>query len=116
MATDSLSPADAPAALLELSKEIRAAVIVNPAGEPLGSEGVEDDRVRDLGAAAHDLFTAVDRASSARPAEQLEAQVEGAGIYAVRDARYTLAAVANRTALPSLAVMDLRHVLGRVEA
>ena len=116
MATTPLSPADAPAALLELSKEIRAAVIVDPAGEPVAGEGIEDDKVRDLGAAAHDLFTAVDRASPERAAEQVEAQVEGAGIYAVRDARYTLAAVANRTALPSLAVMDLRHVLGRVEA
>jgi hypothetical protein len=116
MVTSRLSPAEAPAALLELSSEMRAAVIVDPAGEPLGAEGVEDDRVRELGAAAHDLFTAVDRASPARPAGQVEAQVAGAGIYAVRDTRFTLAAVANRTALPSLAVMDLRHVLGRVEA
>ena len=116
MATGLLSPAQAPAALLELSREVRAAVIVDPAGEPLGAEGVEEGDARALGAAAADLFTAVDRASPERPAEQVEAQVEGAGIYAVRDARFTLAAVANRTALPSLAVMDLRHVLGRVEA
>jgi hypothetical protein len=115
MATSPLSPSQAPTALLELSYEMRAAVIVDPTGEPLAAEGVEDDSVRDFGAAAHDLFTAVDRASAARPAEQLEAQVEGAGVYAVRDARYTLAAVVNRGALPSLAVMDLRHVLGRVE-
>jgi len=115
MATAPLSPAEAPAALVELSREVRAAVIVDGVGQPLGAEGVEDDRVRELGAAAADLFTAIDRASPERPAEQAEAQVEGAGIYAVRDARFTLAAVANRTALPSLAVMDLRHVLGRVE-
>jgi hypothetical protein len=115
MATSPLSPAQAPAALLELSAEMRAAVIVDPTGEPLAAEGIEDDLVRDLGAAAHDLFTAVDRASPARPAEQVEAQVDGAGVYAVRDASYTLAAVANRGALPSLAVMDLRHVLRRVE-
>ena len=100
---------------MELSREVRAAVIVDPAGEPLGTDGVEEDHARDLGSAAADLFTAVDRASSARPAEQVEAQVEGAGIYAVRNASFTLAAVANRDALPSLAVMDLRHVLGRVE-
>jgi hypothetical protein len=116
MATALLSPAQAPAALMELSREVRAAVIVDPAGEPLGAEGVDEDRVRELGIAAADLFTAVDRASPERPAEQVEAQVEGAGIYAVRDARFTLAVVANRTALASLAVMDLRHVLGRVEA
>jgi hypothetical protein len=115
MATGPLSPAEAPAALVELSLEVRAAVLVDPAGEPLGVEGVEEDRARDLGTAAADLFTAVDRASPERAAGQVEAQVEGAGIYAVRDARFTLAAVANRTALPSLAVMDLRHVLGRVE-
>ena len=116
MATSPLPPDGAPAALLELSKEMRAAVIVDPAGEPLAAEGVEDTKARELGSAAHDLFTAVDRASLERPAEQVEAQVAGAGIYAVRDTRYTLAAVANRGALPSLAVMDLRHVLSRVEA
>ncbi len=95
---------------------MRAAVIVDPAGEPVAAEGVEEDRTREFGAAAADLFTAVDRASAARPAEQVEAQVDGAAVYAIRNARFTLAAVANRTALPSLAVMDLRHVLGRVEA
>lgn len=116
MATAPLSPAEAPAALVELSREVRAAVIVDATGAPLGAEGVEDDRARDFGAAAADLFTAVDRASHDRAAGQVEAQVEGAGIYAVRDARFTLAAVANRTALPSLAVMDLRHVLGQVES
>jgi len=116
MATSPLSPAQAPAALIELSREMRAAVIVDPAGQPLAAEGLAEGRAREFGAAAADLFTAVDRAWPSRPAGQLEAQVEGAGIYAVRDARFTLAAVANRTALPSLAVMDLRHVLGRVEA
>jgi hypothetical protein len=116
MATSPLPPDEAPAALLGLSKEMRAAVIVDPTGEPVGAEGIEDTKAREFGSAAHDLFTAVDRASPERPAEQVEAQVEGAGIYAVRDIRYTLAAVANRGALPSLAVMDLRHVLGRVEA
>lgn len=116
MATGSLSPEEAPAALVELSREVRAAVLVDPAGEPLGAEGVEEGKARALGAAASDLFTAVDRASPERPAGQVEAQVEGAGVYAVRDARYVLAAVANRTALPSLAVMDLRYVLARVES
>ena len=91
-------------------------MIVDGAGEPLGAEGVEDDAPGSSGPPRADLFTAVDRASPERAAEQLEAQVEGAGIHAVRDARFTLAAAANRTALPSLAVMDLRDVLARVEA
>ena len=115
MATGPLSPSQAPAALCDLSREVRAAVLVDAAGAPLGVEGVEDDRARELGTAAADLFTAVDRASPERAAEQVEAQVDGSGIYAVRDARFMLAAVANRTALPSLALMDLRHVLSRVE-
>ena len=116
MATGPLSPSQAPAALCDLSREVRAAVLVDPAGAPLGIEGLEDDRARELGSAAADLFTAVDRASPERAAQQVEAQVEAAGIYAVRDARFTLAAVSNRTALPSLALMDLRHVLARVQA
>ncbi len=116
MATPPLSPSEAPAALCDLSREVRAAVLVDPAGVPLGVAGVEDDRARDLGGAAADLFTAVDRASPERPAQQVEIQVDAAGIYAVRDARFTLAAVANRTALPSLALMDLGHVLSRVRS
>lgn len=115
MATGPLSPSQAPAALCELSREVRAAVLVDPAGAPQGVCGLEDDGARDLGGAAADLFTAVDRASPEHPAQQVEVQVEAAGIYAVRDARFTLAAVANRTALPSLALMDLRHVLSRVQ-
>ena len=114
MATGPLSPSQAPGALCELSREVRAAVLVDPAGTAVGADGVDHDRARDLGAAAADLFTAVDRASPRRPVEQVEAQVEGAGVYAVRDARFALAAVVNRTALPSLALMDLRHVLSRV--
>lgn len=116
MGTGPLSPADAPAALCELSREVRAAILVDHAGAPLGVSGVERERARELGAAAADLFRAVDRASPDRPVEQLEAQVETAGVYALRDARFTLAAVANRTALPSLALLDLRHVLSRVSA
>lgn len=116
MATGPLSPSQAPAALCELSREVWAAVLVDPAGAPLGVAGVEDHRARELGSATADLFTAVDRASPERPAQQVEAQVEAAGIYAVRDTRFTLAAVANRTALPSLALMDLGHVLSRVQA
>jgi predicted regulator of Ras-like GTPase activity (Roadblock/LC7/MglB family) len=116
MATASLSPAQAPAALCELSREIRAAVLADPAGAPLGVSGVEAEHARSLGAAAAELFGAVDRACPERPVEQVEVQVEGAGIYALRDAHFTLAAVASRTALPSLALLDLRHVLARVRA
>jgi len=115
MATGPLSPAEAPAALVELSRDVRAAVLADPGGAPLGHSGVEDRYARALAEAAVDLFRAVDRASPARTVEQIEAQVEGGSVYARRDPRHTLAAVADRGALSALALMDLGHVLARVE-
>jgi hypothetical protein len=46
----------------------------------------------------------------------MEAQVEGGAVYLVRRPSWTLAAVARRSALSSLMFVDVRAVLGELEA
>jgi hypothetical protein len=99
-----------------MSADVRAAVLADPAGGLLSaSEGLEGTPGRELAGLAADLFTAADRALG-DPAQQVEAQVAGGSVYAVRNASRTLACVARRTALPALVLFDLQHVLDEASA
>ena len=113
-----LTPGRAAARLCELSSDARAAVLLDAAGAPAGSHGVQRKRGRALAELARELFEGVDRAARdlpGGPPEQVEAQVDGGAVYASRTPRWTLAVVAWRTALSSLMLMDLRAVLGELE-
>jgi hypothetical protein len=112
--TDPLRPPDAPAALCELSADVRAAMLLDAAGAPVGASGVDRDGAAQLAELAGELLRTVDRASPLRPVERAEVQVDGGGVYALRGPRFTLAAVTRRSALPSLTFLDLRHVFGRI--
>ena len=104
--------------LCDLSSEVRAAVLLDAAGAPVGVHGVPKSASRELAELARGLFEAVDRAHRdlpGGPPEQVEVQVDGGTVYASRTPRWTLAAVARRTALSSLTLMDLRAVLGELE-
>jgi hypothetical protein len=104
--------------LCELSTEVRAAVLLDAAGTPASAHGVPKEAERELAELARELFEAVDRADRdlpGGPPEQVEVQVEGGAVYASRTPRWTLAAIARRTALSSLMLMDLRAVLGELE-
>ena len=59
---------------------------------------------------AGELMRAVDRAADEPPAE-LEAQVLGGSVFAVRGDRWTLVTVARRSALSSLMLYDMRALL-----
>jgi hypothetical protein len=99
-----------------MSADVRAAVVADPAGGLLGaSDGLDRGGARALAGLAGDLFTAADRALG-DPAQQVEAQVEGGSVFAVRSARQTLACVARRTALPALVLYDLQFTLNQIEA
>jgi hypothetical protein len=109
-------PADAaPARLLELSRDLRAAVLVDAAGTLAGVAGVEQDREAELAELAAELFEAADEATPDDPAEQVEAQVGRGAVLALRTPRWTVAVVGRRTTLSSLAFMDMRAVIGAVE-
>ena len=106
----------APSHLVEMSADVRAAVLADPAGGLVSASGeFEGAPGRELAGLAADLFTAADRALG-DPAQQVEAQVAGGSVFAVRDASHTLACVARRTALPALVLFDLQHVLNEATA
>jgi hypothetical protein len=106
-------PEEVPARMCELSADTRAAVLLDGEGGLAGSSDAE--RADDLAEAARDLLRAADRAAPERPAE-LEAQVLGGSVFAVRNAGWTLVAVARRSALSSLMLYDMRVMLSKVEA
>jgi len=116
--TPALTPAATAERLCELSTEVRAAVLLDAAGVPAAVHGVPREASNELAELARGLFEAVDRAHRdlpGGPPEQVEVQVDGGAVYASRTSRWTLAAVARRTALSSLTLMDLRAVLGELE-
>ena len=113
-----LTPERTAERLCELSADVRAAVLLDAAGTPAGVHGVPQASSRELAELARELFEAVDRAHRdvpGGPPEQVEVQVDRGAVFASRTPRWTLAAVARRTALSSLMLMDLRAVLGELE-
>lgn len=113
-----LTPKRTAERLCELSADVRAAVLLDAAGTPAGVHGVAKADSRELAELARELFEAVDRAHRdlpGGPPEQVEIQVDRGTVFASRTPRWTLAAVARRTALSSLMLMDLRAVLGELE-
>jgi predicted regulator of Ras-like GTPase activity (Roadblock/LC7/MglB family) len=116
--TPTLSPERTAERLCDLSTDVRAAVLLNAAGVPAAAHGVPKRDSRELAELAHSLFEAVDRAHRdlpGGPPEQVEVQIDGGTVFASRTPRWTLAAVARRTTLSSLMLMDLRAVLGELE-
>ena len=115
MTGEPIAPSAAASLLVEMSADVRAAVLVDPAGGLVGAGGADRDTGRRLAGLAHDLVAAADAAAGG-PTEQVEAQSLGGTVFAVRDARYTLACVARRLALPALILYDLRQTLLALEA
>jgi len=105
---------DAVEALVERSDDVRAAVLLDPAGGLIAAAGVTGrDAERSLAALAHELVAAAD-AAAAEPIEQIEAQTGDGAAFVTRDARHVLACVTKRLALPSLVLYDLRQTLRSV--
>jgi hypothetical protein len=105
----------APARLVEMSADVRAAVLLDPAGGLIAGSDDDRERARRLGDLAHELIVAADAVSDL-PTEQVEARVDAGAVFAVRSARHTLACVVRRLALPALILYDLRRTLLDVEA
>lgn len=93
----------------ELSTDIRAAILLDSAGEVAASteDGPAAERMRDH---VTELFDRADRADDGEVA-QIEVATGSATVYGVRGEHWTLAVVASRAALASLMFYDLRHVL-----
>ncbi len=103
------APDAAPGRLVEMAADVRAAVLIDPAGCLVAAGGIERARARRIAGLAHDLLAVADAASG--PNEQVEAQTAEGAVFAVRNARYTLACVTRRLALPALVLYDMRQTL-----
>ena len=112
---ETLTAETAPAYLCELSEDARAAVLLDPSGELAGTseDGERGTRLAELTA---EMLKALAEAADGGPAIELEAVVAGGSVYLVHRDGWTLAAVARRSALPSLMLYDARVVLSRIEA
>jgi hypothetical protein len=99
--TAALTPELAVDYLRELSADVRAAVILTPAGEPL--------------AGAEELIGAAARLLAAAPeAAEIEVATTGGAVHAARSAEHAVVAVCGRFALPALIRYDLKVVLGEL--
>jgi predicted regulator of Ras-like GTPase activity (Roadblock/LC7/MglB family) len=117
MADSKRSPAQAAAErLCEMSADARAAVVLDSGGGLAASAGADPERASQLAALTTELMEAVDAAAPDGKPEQMEAQVERGAVYLIRRSSWTLAAVARRSALPSLMFADVRAVLDELEA
>ncbi|MBA2794855.1 MAG: hypothetical protein H0U32_12810 [Thermoleophilaceae bacterium] len=110
MSVGPLDPGVAPARLVAMSVDVRSAILIDPAGGLVSASDGDSERARRLAGLAHEMVSAADSAWSGA-SDALEAQTLGGAIFAVRDARYTLACVARRLALPALVVYDLRQTM-----
>jgi hypothetical protein len=101
----------------ELSTDIRAAVLLDGAGEVAAAHAPDGEPpAKRLGKLARRLFDHAAEAADAAhgfqaPVTQLEVTVADGAVFAVRAEDWTIAVVAGRFALPSLMFYDLRAVL-----
>lgn len=108
---ETLVPERALERLRELSAEVRAAVLVGPAGEV--SSTPSGPRAGELAQIVADLMERADGAA-AGPLEELEVTTPAGAVFAARREGWTLAAVVERTALSSLMLFDIRSVMAQV--
>jgi predicted regulator of Ras-like GTPase activity (Roadblock/LC7/MglB family) len=104
----------APTRLMEMSEDVRAAVLLDSAGALLSSSEPDPDLAQKLADLTRELIEAAD-AVAPEPTEQIEARVEGGAVFAVRSVRHTLACVVRRLALPALVLYDLRQTMLELE-
>ena len=114
MATTALSPDSALEELDRLEAGVRAAVVARSGGDTLAARPADGAAGGGLGDLCARMFSEAERADD-KPVGEIEATVAGAMVIAVRLGDLMLAAVCDRTTLPSLMRYDLRDLLARVE-
>lgn len=101
------SAAAALAFLSEMSPDLRGAAVLGPEGEVLAADGEERER---WGEDAATLFAVADAAEGV-PVEQVHIATEQGEVFAIRNAGLAAVAVAERFALASLILFDMRSML-----
>lgn len=105
------SPSEAVAQLEEISRELRGCAILDEDGKVLAASGDEEQ----WGEAARALLTAADLAGG-EPAAHVHVATGDGEAFCVREGELIAVAVADRFALASLIVFDLRAVLRELAA
>ena len=116
VATPARTPATALAYLDELSPDVRAALLLDAEGTLAAQRPDVPENAEELLALLVELLAGADAAGGEEgaPAEVEVATLAGT-LFVVRGERFTLAAIAERTALSSLMRYDLRHVLSDLD-
>ena len=111
MADPALTPALALDYLDELATDIRAAVVLDAAGE-VAAASPDGDRGKRLGALVRELLEGA-RAAAGAPedGDQVEVGMPDGSVFAVRGETWAVGVVAGRYALSSLMFYDLRNVV-----
>jgi hypothetical protein len=107
---DVLTPEGTPARLRDLSADVRAALLLDASGEPVGLVGGPAELVDE----ARTLVAAADRAAPDGDPEELEVQFPRGAVYVVRRGPWALIAVAGRGSLSSLVRWDMRVLLSEL--
>lgn len=114
MAGPTLTPARAVEQLAEMSPDIRAGVLLDSRNRLSASTEEDRDAAGRMRSLLVRLWRLADD-SGGDPPSQLEVTTPGGAVFAVRGERHVLAAIASRSALPSLMFYDLRSVLSELE-
>jgi hypothetical protein len=110
-APETLAPERALERLRELSAEVRAAVLVGPAGQVAGTPAGQP--VDELAQIVGELMERADSAAGG-PLEELEVTTPAGAVFAARREGWTLTAVTERAALSSLMLFDIRSVMAQL--
>lgn len=106
-APDRESAEAALAFLAEMEPDLRGAAILGPGGAVLAATGGEPERWREDAAT---LFAAADAAEGV-PIEQVHIATEQGEVFAIRNEGLAAVSVADRFALASLMLYDMRSIL-----
>jgi predicted regulator of Ras-like GTPase activity (Roadblock/LC7/MglB family) len=102
---------EALARLLQVSEDIRSAVVFERGGEPLGAT-VDEEDARELGALGEAMLAYAETLRDSAEVRQLEAVTAEGAVYVVTDGERAVLAVTGPGSLPGLVQHDVRSVLG----
>jgi predicted regulator of Ras-like GTPase activity (Roadblock/LC7/MglB family) len=112
-----MRPAEAIADLVDLSTQVRVAVLAEPDGTVLASTLADDERSEQIAAAARAALDAVGRLGANGDAEvrALEAALTGGSLFVASDDGVLLAATTGPEEPSGLVLYDLRACLRRLQ-
>lgn len=99
--------------LLEVSEDIRAAVVFERGGTPIAATLLDED-AQELAALGDAMLAYADTLRDAPAVRQLEAITPEGGVYVVRNGDRAVVAIAAPGALVGLVQHDLRTLLGNL--